>query len=155
MGGEGDKSGRWVRRLGDGPPPLLVIALLCGVAVQFFLSARFPSSADGKLHLYRLIEFDHALRHGVLFPRWSPDLVYGYGFPLFNYYAPLPYYLGAAFHLTGISYQAATQVTFVALILLAAWATYSGRRRGWWRQRLTSTRPTWAIRACIAARWAR
>jgi len=124
MGTEASRHGRWVRRFRGGPPPLLILALLCGVAVQHFFSARFPSTADGKLHLYRLVEFDHALRHGVLLPRWSPDLVYGYGFPLFNYYAPLPYYLGAAFHLAGISYQLATQATFVALIVLAAWATY-------------------------------
>jgi hypothetical protein len=115
---------RLARPQRDGPPPLLFVALLCGVAVQSFLTGRFPSSADGKLHLYRLIELDHALRNGYLFPRWSPDLVYGYGFPLFNYYAPLPYYLGSAFHLIGISYQVATQMTFVALIVLAGWAAY-------------------------------
>ena len=82
MAGETGFIGRWVRRVRRGPPPLLYVATLCALAVQPFLSARFPSSADGKLHLYRLIELDHALRHGILFPRWAPDLVYGYGFPL-------------------------------------------------------------------------
>jgi hypothetical protein len=34
--------------------------------------------------------------------RWVPDLGAGYGYPLFNYYGPLPYYFGAiSFFLTG------------------------------------------------------
>ena len=106
------------------PPALLLIIVLSGVAIQPYLAGQLPFSDDGKIHLFRLIEFDHALRNGVLFPRWSPDLVHGYGFPLFNYYAPAAYYPGAIFHLTGISYQSALLVTFAALVLLAGWGAY-------------------------------
>ncbi|MDP3888638.1 MAG: 6-pyruvoyl-tetrahydropterin synthase-related protein, partial [bacterium] len=45
--------------------------------------------------------------------RWVPDLGYGYGYPLFNYYPPLPYYTGEFIHLIfGISFLDTVKILF-------------------------------------------
>jgi hypothetical protein len=48
--------------------------------------------SDTPLHVFRIAELGYGLRDGDPYPRWAPDFVYGYGLPLFNFYAPLAYY---------------------------------------------------------------
>lgn len=48
---------------------------------------------DAAFHLLRLTQLDHLIRQGVWYSRWSPAMAQGYGFPFFNFYAPLSYYL--------------------------------------------------------------
>lgn len=62
---------------------------------------------DGSLHLYRTVALDRAIGDGLLYPRWFPDLAYGYGFPFFNYREPLGYYAVESFHLIGLSFPLA------------------------------------------------
>lgn len=58
---------------------------------------------DAENHLLRLYTLRWMIEQGVWYPRWLPALYLGYGYPLFNYYAPGFYYLalalGAALHL--------------------------------------------------------
>ncbi|HEV2126961.1 MAG TPA: 6-pyruvoyl-tetrahydropterin synthase-related protein, partial [Chloroflexota bacterium] len=56
---------------------------------------------DGESHLLRIYLFDVALRHGQWLPRWIPEMFVGYGYPIFNFYAPGTYY--AAFVLRALS----------------------------------------------------
>lgn len=77
-------------------------------------------SADGLLHLYRLVQLDALWRNGVFFSRWLPDLAYGYGLPLFNYYAPLGYYLTTPLHLLGIPFTVALNVSLAAALFVGA-----------------------------------
>ncbi|MBI4670393.1 MAG: hypothetical protein HY741_01825 [Chloroflexi bacterium] len=77
-------------------------------------------SADGLLHLYRLVQLDALWRQGILFSRWLPDLAYGYGMPLFNYYAPLVYYLTTPLHLIGIPFSVALNLSLAAALFVGA-----------------------------------
>jgi len=52
--------------------------------------------------------------------RWVPDMGYGYGYPAFQYYAPLPYYAGEAFHLIGFSIIDSVKAVFIATFLGSA-----------------------------------
>src|SRR4051794_40915842 len=61
---------------------------------------------DGMIHVQRLIALDSAVQQGALLSRWMPDLAYGYGEPVFLYYAPLAYLPALAARLTGLSYVA-------------------------------------------------
>src|SRR5258706_14692287 len=45
-------------------------------------------------HAARLVEMQRSLQAGELPVRWSRNFGFGYGMPLFNFYAPLPYYFG-------------------------------------------------------------
>jgi hypothetical protein len=110
------------RRLQLGVALLLLVVAL--PAVQPLLQGRLPWSADGLLHFHRLAQLDRSLRHGILFPRWAPDMGFGFGFPLFNYYAPLSYYLAEPLHLLGLSNQTALLGAFVLAVLAASGGAY-------------------------------
>ncbi|UCC63905.1 MAG: glycosyltransferase family 39 protein [Anaerolineae bacterium] len=99
--------------------PTLVIVILTLLAVQPLMRPSVICSHEGLLHLLRLIELDQSLQHGQLYPRWSPDMAYGYGYPLFNFISPLPLYPAEALHLLGLSFVAAWNAT-LALCLLAS-----------------------------------
>jgi hypothetical protein len=53
-------------------------------------------------HVTRLVEMDKAIKDGEFPVRWSRDLGYGYGMPLFNFYGPMPFYLADVFHQLGL-----------------------------------------------------
>jgi len=50
------------------------------------------------------VEFDAAFRAADFFPSWSPDLYSGYGWPMFQFYAPLSYYAAEVPVLMGVDY---------------------------------------------------
>ena len=87
-------------------------------------------------HVARLVELDLALKDGHFPARWSKDLGWGYGMPLFQFYAPLPYYLSEGFHLIGFSFLNAIKVcfgltffvSFLGMYLLAGkfWGKWGG-----------------------------
>jgi uncharacterized membrane protein len=86
---------------------LLVLLCLGLAAAHPFMSGRWLLTADGTLHLYRLVAFDHALRGGDLWPRYAAGMAFGYGAPFFNYYSPLSLYPLEALHWLGLSFQQA------------------------------------------------
>src|SRR5512138_2346462 len=63
------------------------------ILVAPLLQNAWLCSDDGALHVYRTVALDRALGDGLIYPRWFPDLAYGYGFPFFNYREPLGSYL--------------------------------------------------------------
>jgi uncharacterized membrane protein len=65
-----------------------------------------------------------ALRQGLVFTRYLPNIAFGYGYPFFNYRAPLPYYLILALHLTGIGLPLAQNLTYTLCILGSALAAH-------------------------------
>ena len=73
------------------------------------------------LHVYRTFELDRAWREGVLFPRIAPDFAYGYGYPIFNYYAPLFYYLVEIPHRLGLEIELAFKLVVFATFVLGSW----------------------------------
>jgi hypothetical protein len=99
--------------------PTLAIAALALLAAQPLMRPSITCSHDGPLYLLRLVGLDHSLRHGQLYPRWSPDMAYGYGYPLFNFSAPFSIYLATTLHLVGLSFVAAWNAT-LALCLVAS-----------------------------------
>jgi len=101
-----------------------VIGLLCAVAIAPLLRGEIPCSHDGALHYFRVAAMRHALGQGLLFTRWLPDLAFGYGFPFFNYRAPLSYYLALGLHLTGLPLPLALNLVYVLSILGSALGAY-------------------------------
>ncbi len=79
-------------------PGLLVALLLATLAAWPLLTrSSLPTFTDAEMHAYRTYEIISAWQSGVSYIRWAPDLFYAFGYPVFNYYAPLSYYLGAAY----------------------------------------------------------
>ncbi len=102
--------------------PLVVLFGLAVVAARslWWQPAPYFFLDDGFLHLFRVFEFDRVLAGGVVYPRWAPDLAYGYGYPIFNYYPPLAYYLTETLHLIGLPIAAAVKGAFGLVFLVGA-----------------------------------
>ena len=104
---------------------LLALALALVAAAPFLTRPGLPHQTDAELHVYRAAELGHTLRAGVFYPRWAPDFYYGYGYPIFNYYAPLTYYLANLFDLwPGVDIVGGVKAVFVLGLLVASLGTY-------------------------------
>jgi len=64
-------------------------------------------------HFERLFELNKCIESGQLPCRVVPDFVYGYGYPLFNFYAPFSYYLAEGFHLLDFGLVASIKLVFM------------------------------------------
>lgn len=105
-------------------PYLLLVWLLVLPAITPLIQPTLTRSADGLLHLYRLVALDQTVQQGIWFPRWLPDLAYGYGFPLFIFYAPLSYYITLLLKLLGLDMIAAFNASLILALLAAGSGTY-------------------------------
>jgi len=128
-------SSRPPRRFFPVDPAILVLLVAPLIAIYPLLPAGIPATADGPLHLIRSVEFDAILRSGILYPRWAPDLAFGYGYPLFNYYAPLFYYLMEIPHVLGASFELALKLVIFACYFVYGFAMY------WWIRPLLGSGP--------------
>ncbi|MDY7041634.1 MAG: 6-pyruvoyl-tetrahydropterin synthase-related protein, partial [Chloroflexota bacterium] len=100
-----------------------VILLLSGVAaLPLWLHGGLVNTrggGDSPFLLVRLSQLVANLRAGVFPVRWMPDAAYGLGYPFFNFYAALPYYLAALFHFLGLDLIWALKLTQTAGFVLA------------------------------------
>ncbi len=101
---------------------LLAIAPLCQPGY-------FWGAHDARHSVYFLFEFDRSIQDGIWYPRWSPDFAFGYGYPFFNIYGSLAFYLGEAFHLLGLDFVSAVKAVFAFSVLLSGVTTFLFVRR--------------------------
>lgn len=111
--------------------PLLVFLALPLLTWQPLLTGHTPWHGDGLLHFYRLVELERAVRAGDWFPRWSADLGYGFGFPLFHYYAPFSYYVALIPRLLGLPLAVSLQISYALALFLLGLGTYLWARAVW------------------------
>jgi hypothetical protein len=83
-----------------------------------------PGTNDGQFHLYRLFFLHESLRTEGSPGRWLADVAYGYGAPVFNYYAPASYLPGLAAVLAGTGYVVGLEVAFGFAVALSALAMF-------------------------------
>lgn len=69
-------------------------------------------------HGARIAEMHRALKDGHFPVRWSESFGFGYGMPLFEFYAPLPYYVGAVFYAVGFSLVNSVKLLFIISTLV-------------------------------------
>ncbi|MCB0029955.1 MAG: hypothetical protein KDE28_18700, partial [Anaerolineales bacterium] len=114
----------------------LLLALLALVAAWPLLHEpgllNTRGGGDSPFLLQRLQQLTTALADGHFPVRWMPDANYGYGYPFYNYYAPLSLYIAALFRFLGFSLTRAIQMAQLAGFLTAAWGVFALARR--WRQ---------------------
>lgn len=96
----------------------ILLALTIPATIPFW-QPDFFIAADSPLHLWRVFELDRMLRAGVFYPRWASDLFFGYGYPVFNFYPPLAYYLTESLHLFGLDIAVAIKFEFALTVLIA------------------------------------
>lgn len=99
----------------------LAAAIIALPAVWLIITRGVPAIADDTpVHLMRLFVFDLHVRQGEWLPRWLPELYTGYGYPLFNFYAPAMYFVAETLHLSGLGQAAAYGWSYVLAVLFGA-----------------------------------
>ena len=102
---------------------LIIVLLVSYWAVRsIFIPGYFPMHDDTQVA--RVVEMGKALREGQFPVRWVSDLGYGLGYPLFNFYGPLPYYIGGFLYAIGISGLAATKFMMGLGVIFAGVTMY-------------------------------
>lgn len=106
--------------------PFLVFVFLVAVAFPTFQKILrpgfFPMHDD--IQPMRVLEMNKCIMDLQIPCRWVPDMGYGYGYPQFNYYGPLPYYMMEAFHLGGLGYLDSVKAGLVIITLISVFGMY-------------------------------
>lgn len=82
----------------------------------------FPMHDDTQI--VRIDQMYQALRQGQFPVRLVKDLGYGYGYPIFNFYNPFPYYFGALLMFLNIKAIIVTKITFIFPIILSGFTMF-------------------------------
>src|SRR3990167_5267230 len=89
---------------------LIIIALI--YSWPFFKPGYFVTD-DGNWAVIRLAEMVRELKDYQIPPRWSDFLNHGFGYPLFTFVYPFPFYLAAGLKFVGLSYVVSIKFLFV------------------------------------------
>jgi len=100
---------------------LLILFLITLPSLISFFNTQFFYTQD-YIFIARLQQMSKALSDGYFPVRWAGDLRFGE--PLFNFYAPLPYYLGALIKLLGFNYIWVAKILFILSSFLSAVTMY-------------------------------
>lgn len=97
--------------------PLVIILAVALLAVRPLMRPGFFPMHDDE-QIARLVELHRGLTGGQYPVRWVGNLGFGYGYPLFNFYPPLVYWIGEVFYLVGFSLLTSTKlVIFLGFFL--------------------------------------
>lgn len=98
--------------------PLIFLLILSYWTVSpLFIKGYFPMHDDTQPA--RVFAMFTELKKGVFPVRLVDYLGYGYGYPLYNFYAPFPYYIGAVIKLLGIELIVAVKIMFAIGVILS------------------------------------
>ncbi|KXK10838.1 MAG: 6-pyruvoyl-tetrahydropterin synthase related domain - membrane protein [Microgenomates bacterium OLB23] len=100
-----------------------VIIIAVSTLIPIFSHSYFTMHDDQ--HVARLYLLDQAINQGTLYPRWVDQLGFGFGYPLFNFYPPLIYYVAEFFRSVGFGYIVSIKLMLVVGALVGALGTYT------------------------------
>ena len=121
---------RWFASNWAGSLAVLLIALLAAwpeLSQPGLLNTR--GGGDSPFLLQRLQQLETAVLDGHFPVRWMPDANYGYGYPFYNFYAPLSIYSAFLFRLLGFSFVRAIHLSHLLGYLVAGWGMFALARR--------------------------
>jgi len=101
---------------------VLLFLLFLPALFGLLRSGYFPMHDD--LQIFRLYELDKCVQDGQFPCRWIPDGGFGYGYPMFNFYPPLPYYPAEVLHLLGVDLFTSVEIMFGLSFVLSGFFMY-------------------------------
>lgn len=108
---------------------LIGLILTLSLLWPLFVAPYFTHHDD--VQVIRLFEMDKCIKDNQIPCRWVPDLGGLYGYPLFNYYAPLPYYYGEIFYLLTGSLLISAKIMFATAFIGSFLFMYFLGRKLW------------------------
>lgn len=109
---------------------IFLIGITIPLLIPYFHPGYFPTH-DGEWAVVRLSDMFRSLRD-LQFPvRFSGNLNFAYGYPLFNFAYPAPYYLGIIFHFFHIGFVDTIKLLFSLSIIASSFAMYFLSKELW------------------------
>lgn len=102
--------------------PILICLMLASLVAWPMIMPGYFSHHDD-LQVMRIFEMRKCLVDHQIPCRWVPDMGYGNGYPLFNYYAVFPYYIGALFSFL-LGFLSSAKLLFAIPLFLGAVSMY-------------------------------
>lgn len=109
---------------------LIIFLILLIPAVSWLLQPGFFPIHDD-LQPMRQFELEKCLHDGQFPCRWVLDMGYGYGYPLFNFYPPLPYFVGQLFRTVGFSFVDTVKMVGIFGFVVSALGMYLLGKEFW------------------------
>lgn len=99
-----------------------LIALSIGMIVLLhpYFQAGVPDTHDGNNHLVRFASYKIALKEGQFPPRWAPNLMNQYGYPVFNFNYPLSNVLSVPLSMAKVNYELSFKILVVLYVVVGA-----------------------------------
>lgn len=104
--------------------PLLIVVFFAVLAGRTLIFEKGYFNMHDDLQMMRQLEMEKCFFDGQIPCRWVPDMGYGYGFPLFNFYPPLPYLTGEVLRIMQFSFIDTAKLTFALSFILSGLAMY-------------------------------
>lgn len=102
----------------------LVVVILVGIFASRTLFGSGYFNMHDDLQVMRQLEMEKCFLDGQIPCRWVPDMGYGFGYPLFNFYPPLPYFIGEVLRLVGYSFIATAKGLFIIAFIASGITMY-------------------------------
>lgn len=103
---------------------LLLAAIGFLAVVQPYFQQGVPYTHDGENHLARFANYKIALREGQFPPRWAPNLVNHYGYPVFHYNYPLLNILSVPLSVIDVHYETTFKILMVVGVIVGSWGIW-------------------------------
>ncbi len=104
--------------------PIIILVFVCLPVIQRIVTSGYFSMHDDT-QIARIVVMGKAIRNGQFPVRLVSGLGYGYGYPLYNFYGPLPYYIGGFLYAAGLDGLLSTKVVMVVGMILSALTMYT------------------------------
>ncbi len=101
---------------------LLALSLLPLISL---LRAGTYESGDLSINVYKSISFYKNLTEGNILPQWGDLLNAGFGYPVFIFIYPLPYYIISFFHFLGFSFISSVKLLIAGSFICSGIAMYA------------------------------
>lgn len=104
--------------------PLIVVFVAGLLASRTLIFQKGYFNMHDDLQMMRQLEMEKCFIDGQIPCRWVPDMGYKYGFPLFNFYPPLPYLTGQIIRTIGFAYTDTAKILFAISIITSGIGMY-------------------------------
>lgn len=104
--------------------PLFTVVFFAILAGRTLIFEKGYFTMHDDLQMMRQLEMEKCFADGQIPCRWIPDMGYGYGFPLFNFYPPIPYLVGEVFRAVHFSFVDTAKLTFALSFILSGLTMY-------------------------------
>jgi hypothetical protein len=142
---------------------IILVLIAAGLASRWLFRPGYFNMHDD-LQIMRQLQMEKCWQDGQLPCRWVPDMGFGYGYPLFNFYPPLPFYVGQGFRALGFSFINTAKILFGLQFFLSGITMFVLANSLWgvWGGLLSSVFYIWApyhstdvfVRGALNESWA-